>query len=249
MIYHEEKLNRRSEGGAALVIVLAFVVLLTGLVLAFFANSLSNRKVAGSSASQTKVELFAQGAADTIISDLKQEIAAGSTANTITTGNVTTTIYTPLAPTNAVPALVGSTGTNGLENLVKRSASGKAFYPAGGNYTAGPSRAASGADNSTTNISQNGRSISPARWNKPLLIPPTGTSDLTPPAAAAFTPPDWILVARDGSNPTTWDANMITSSSNATSVVGRYAYAIYDEGALLDINVVGYPSNMTPALS
>jgi len=243
MTCHEEKLNRRSEGGAALVIVLAFVVLLTGLVLAFFANSLSNRKVAGSSASQTKVELFAQGAADTIISDLKQEIAAGSTANTITTGNVTTTIYTPLAPTNAVPALVGSTGTNGLENLVKRSASGKAFYPAGGNYTAGPSRAASGADNSTTNISQNGRSISPARWNKPLLIPPTGTTNLTPPAAAAFTPPDWILVARDGSNPTTWDANMITSSSNATSVVGRYAYAIYDEGGLLDVNVAGYPQN------
>ena len=220
------------------MIVLAFVVLLTGLVLAFLADSLSNRKVAGSSASQTKVELFAEGAADTIISDLKQEIAAGSTTNTITTGNVTTTIYTPLAPTNAVPALVGSTGTNGLENLVKRSASGQAFYPAVGIYTAGPSRASSA---STTNISQNGRSIPPARWNKPLLMPCTGTNDLTP-ASADFTPPDWILVARDGSNPTTWTANMVTSPTSDASVVGRYAYAIYDEGGLLDMNVAGYPS-------
>ena len=29
------------------------------------------------------------------------------------------------------------------------------------------------------------------------------------------------------------------------SVIGRYAYMIYDEGGLLDMNAAGYPSPMT----
>jgi len=105
----------------------------------------------------------------------------------------------------------------------------------------GPSRAVS---DSSTHTSKNGRSISAARWNKPLFLTANSTTDLTP--TAGFTAPDWILVARDGSNPTnaTLLANMKFSTSNATSVVGRYAYAIYDEGGLLDANVAGCPSNM-----
>ena len=31
-----------------------------------------------------------------------------------------------------------------------------------------------------------------------------------------------------------------------TYAVGRYAYAVYDEGGLLDINVAGYPIPSTP---
>ena len=247
-------IHPQRQRGAALVIVLAFVVLLTGLVMAFLANSLNNRKIVGSSVNQTKVELFAQGALDTVIGDLKQEIDDGSTSTNVTNGTVITTIYTPKKQTSSarspvMPALVGSTGTNGLENLIKVSQNGSAFYdPAlNANYAkSGPSRAALV---SSTNVSQNGRSISPARWNKPLLIAPTSTSDLTPAPAAGFTPPDWILVARDGSNPTSWNANMKASSSNSTSVVGRYAYAIYDEGGLLDANVAGYPSAMGISMS
>ena len=114
--------------GAALLIVLAFVVLVTGMIVAFFSRSMSDRKVSNSSASQVQTELLAQGALQTLVADLKQEIADGSTANSITTGSVTTIIYTPKTRANAVPALVGSTGTSGLENLIKRSANGQAFY-------------------------------------------------------------------------------------------------------------------------
>jgi hypothetical protein len=108
----------------ALVIVLAFVVLLSGLVMAFLSRSVSERQGSNSSASLSKVDLFAQGAVDTIIGDLKQEIVDGSTSNS--TGS--STIYTPKSPVNAVPSLVGSSGTNGLENLLKCSVSGQAFY-------------------------------------------------------------------------------------------------------------------------
>ena len=236
-------IHPRSQRGAALVLVLAFVVLLTGLVMAFLANSLNNRKIAGSSVNQTKVELFAQGALDTIVGDLKQEIADGSTNSRYTNGAVITKIYTPLAPTNAAPSLVGSTGTNGLENLVKRSVRGQALNPGGTSHIA--------VADSSTNTSKNGRSISPARWNKPLLMAATSTNNLTPLTADPFTPPDWILVARDGTNPTggALSDDMKYSSSNATTVVARYAYAVYDEGGLLDVNVAGYPLSGTPPYS
>ena len=236
--------------GAVLVIVLAFMVLLTCLIVAFFSRALSERLISNSSANQTAVNIFAQGALDMIVGDLKQEIADGSTPSLITTGAFATIVYTAKAPATAVPATSGftrviasGTETDGLNNLVKRSASGEAFY-FGANYTAtGPSRA---ANVSTTTASRNGRFISPARWNKPLLLPkaaPASNTDFTP--VAAFTEPDWILVARDGSNPTAWNSNMIISANSAISVVDRYAYAIYDVGGLLDANAAGYPTGMT----
>jgi Tfp pilus assembly protein PilX len=232
---------RRQSSGVALIIVLAFVVLLTGLVVAFFARSMNERQVSNSSASQSKVDIFAQGAMNTIIGDLQQEIVLGSSTTSITTGTVTTTLYLPNTPANAVPALVGSSGSNGFQNLVKRSANGLAFSPNG--------PAACAIACSTTGTSQNGRFISPARWNKPLLLPATSGSDNTP--ASSYTPPDWILVARNGSNPTpaSYVPTLAWSATNPTTIVGRYAYAIYDEGGLLDVNAAGYPSTTNASQS
>ena len=222
---------RGGRSGAALVVVLAFIVLLSGVVLAFFAQAMSERMVSNSSASQTKAEILAQGALDQIVGDLKQEIADGSTVTMVGT----TTIYTPKSNTNAAPQLAGSSGTDGLEALLKRSSSTNAFYPGGSTRAAALS---------TTGASRNGRSISPARWNKPLLLPKSTNSatDYTPVlTSGTFAAPDWIYVARDGSNPTAWNTNMIPSGTNPTAVVGRYAYNIYDESGLLDVNVAGYP--------
>src|SRR5439155_19573189 len=39
------------------------------------------------------------------------------------------------------------------------------------------------------------------------------------------------------------------STGNTVRPVGRYAYAIYDLGGLLDINVAGYPTNSTRSQS
>jgi hypothetical protein len=217
--------SRSVHSGIALVIVLAFVVLLTGLIVAFFSLGVSARQISNSSATQTKVELFAQGAMDLIIGDLKQEIISSSSSQILTTASGTKTLYIPKTNFGMVPSLVGSTGTNGLANLLKISGSA--------GYSGGPSR---GCSASTTGTSVNGRYISSARWNLPLLIPPTSASDWTP--SVPFTAPNWILVGRDGSNPK--DPTPSTSATNY--VLGRYAYAIYNEGGLLDLNVAGYPS-------
>lgn len=236
----------REQRGIALVIVLAFVVLLTGLVVAFFSRTASERQVSNSSANETKSELVAQGALETILADLKQEITAGST---ITMPGTAFTIYSPksTAPKTAVPALVGSSGSGGLENLVKRSVFGTPFYPVA-NYDGNASNRAAGpsAQTSTTVPSQNQRTVSLARWNKPLLLrraDEAATNDTDVKPVAGFTAPDWVIVPRDGSVQTSWSNNFVSNGSNP--VLARYAYTIYDEGGLLDMNAAGYPTAST----
>src|SRR5262249_49451252 len=151
------------------------------------------------------------------VGDLKQEIAAGSSPTPTPVNGYT--IYSTKAPATVIPALVGSTGTGGLENLVKRSANGIRFYPNNANYDATASNRAAGPSTSSASTvpSLNGRSVSLARWNKPFLLQKaTLTSDTDATPVATFVAPDWINVARSGSNPTTWNANMITSPTNTS---------------------------------
>src|SRR6266571_1588095 len=68
----------RREQAAALIIVLAFVVLLTGLVLAYFSRATSDRPVAHSSFNQSKVDQVATSGMENIIGDLRQEMLNGS---------------------------------------------------------------------------------------------------------------------------------------------------------------------------
>ncbi len=230
----------------ALVVVLSFLVLITGVVLAFFSLSILQHQVSHSSASLTSVELFARGALNATVGDVQQEIVDGSSTPTPypTPAAGYPVIYIPNSAVNAEPALSGTTGATGTENLLKRSARTTPFY------TNGVTRAAA---SSTTGTSVNGRSVPLARWNKPLLMAKANlgsSTDLTP--TSAFIAPDWILVnnarvddsGTKAGNPTTWSSNMVSSNvaSNNTAVVGRYAYTIYNEGGLLDANVAGYPA-------
>ena len=83
--------------------------------------------------------------------------------------------------------------------------------------------------------------ITKARWNKHYLVPKLNTGDDSTEPIADFTPPDWVFVTDQGPTVFTSTINDVPSSS----VVGRYAYAIYDEGGLVDLNVAGYPSGTT----
>ncbi|MGC3989312.1 MAG: hypothetical protein QM796_06470 [Chthoniobacteraceae bacterium] len=145
-------------------------------------------------------------------------------------------------------------------NLVKQSVYNSTFFPStastaypsggSGNYPAS-NRAANVS--SATDVSQNGRSISLARWNKPLFL--QAATNSTAPADTNIKSPDWVLVTRNGNNPTSWSVNLGTKGAQYTGtastdggvVIGRYAYNIYDEGGLLDANVAGYPSTSTAA--
>jgi hypothetical protein len=221
--------------GVALVIVLSFVVLLTVVVVAFFSRAMSDRQVSNSSANQSRADLLARSALDVVLGDLKEEIRTGST-----TSAALPAIYTPTPSANILPQRSPTAGA-ALPNLVRTSIRG--------DLIAAPAVASrASAASSTADPSLNGRSVSLARWNSHYLLPRHDTSATidstpisplnTPPEAAGFTPPDWVYVTSNG-------PAVQTTPDPAT--VGRYAFAIYDEGGLLDINVAGYPSNTTAA--
>src|SRR5439155_3750298 len=92
------------------------------------------------------------------------------------------------------------------------------------------------AVNSLADASANGRSVSLARWNSSYLIPGGSVPITTGFTAPNYWAPDWVFVNNQG-------ATVITGAD--TSVIGRYAYMIYDEGGLLDKNSAGYPSPST----
>lgn len=209
-------ISARDNAGAALVIVLGFIVLVTAVVVAFFARTTTDRQLAHSSFANTAADLLARSALEVIIGDFKQEITNGGVPNAST----------------IVPQRSGDSAD--VPNLIRRSVRNDGLA-----WPAIASRAS--PVNSTTDASINGRTISITRWNRHYLIPRLNagsvTIDSTP--IASFASPDWVLVT--GTGPTA-----LTGPDSST--VGRYAFAVYDEGGLLDLNVAGFPStNSTDA--
>ena len=219
-----------SRAGAALVIVLAFIVLITALMVLFFTQAISYRNLGNNSFNNFKSTALAQSGLATVVGDLQQEIINGSTA--VSYGNGTN-VYYPTGNTNAVPqrsgnpALIG--GVDPTPNLIRISVR-KETYPNGS-----PAFLSRASPDSTTNAAAGGQYISLARWNQHYLLPRasagSATIDTTP--TNAFSAPDWVYVTSSG--PT-------VIAAPSTKVIGRYAYAIYDEGGLLDANVAGFPS-------
>jgi Putative Ig domain len=192
--------------GAALIIVLAFVVLVTAVALAHFSRTTTDRQLAQSSYNDTSADLLARSALDITVSDLKQEILAHPTP-------------TAAPPYYIQPARYPAGIPDDNPNLIRYSS-----------RNAAASRASTVI---STAASANGRSISRARWNSHYLIPRASTGiniDSTP--VASFVAPDWVLVTSQGPN----------TAPPPNAVIGRYAFAVYDEGGLIDVNVGGFPT-------
>ena len=246
------KVESSRQRGAALLIVLAFVVLLTGLAFAYLSRTTSDRQVAHSSFNQATVDQLAQSAMDNIIGDLRQEILNGSGSPSPTASPVA--LFVPTSNANMVP-MRNPTATPGttpaIPNLIRRSVRSDPTPPTlWPNPVSGPAvgSRASGV-NSFSDVSANGRSVTLVRWNSHYLIPKSNTTNgRSDPITTGFTEPnywapDWVFVAPDPNNrDQEWRKVIIAPDQ---TVIGRYAYMIYDEGGLLDMNAAGYPSPLT----
>jgi hypothetical protein len=199
--------------GAALLIALALVVLLTGLALAYLSRTTTDRQLAQSSYNDTSADLLARSALDIVVGDFKQEILPPPPATP-----------PPITRANIQPQRSGDDAS--IPNLIRRSVRNDPI-PA-------PGVSSLASSVSSTSPSANGRSISTTRWNSHYLVPrgnPGNTSvDSSP--VPSFTAPDWVLVTAQGPTP----------APAPSAVIGRYAFAVYDEGGLLDMNLAGYPS-------
>ena len=134
----------RASKGAALIIALAFVVLVTAVGVAYLTRTTTGRQLAQSSYNDTSADLLASTALDITVSDLKQEIATANAAGTPGPATIQPLRY---------PAGIPSDNPN----LVRYSS-----------RNAAASRASTVR---STDASANGRSISLARWNSHYLIP------------------------------------------------------------------------------
>jgi hypothetical protein len=194
---------------------------------AYLSRTTTDRQVAHSSFHQSNVDQLAQSAVDNIVGDLRQEITdpVASTTSIININSVDVTIYTPRSAAYMVPQR--NVNLAGVYNLIRRSDRSDPLVS-----PARSSRAS--AVNSMTDVSANGRYITSTYWNGHYLIPKgnVNTNDPSPTPTFNAVTPDWVFVTAAGATP----------SPAPADVIGRYAYAIYDEGGLLDANLVGLPS-------
>ena len=244
--------RRSSNKAAALIIVLAFVVLLTGLSVAYLSRSTTDRQLAHTSFHDTGADLLARSALDIVVGDFKQEIVKGSTFSA--------PVWVPTSAANVVP-MYNPTPTPGttpaIPNLIRRSVRSEGvLWP---DLVTGPavgSRASAVNSTNPADVSANGRSVSLARWNSHYMVRKANTTDAgSDPITTGFAgpnywAPDWVLVTRNGPAVETGIGSGTTALNNPVStnlnyVVGRYAYAAYDEGGLLDMNAAGYSSPTT----
>lgn len=227
--------DSREARGIALIAVLALISIVSMLIIGFVTMMRLDRTSTASYSQSLKADQLGRGALKLIIGQLQNEMGKDAPPN-LTYPN--RPLYTNVTSANILPQTVGT--NSAMPTLVKISTNAPF-------YTGASSGALASTAVSSTTPSVNGRSISIARWSQAYL----GTF----PANANA--PYWILMTRSG--PTNaaglpFGAAVANSLNNAASanpnyVVGRVAYAIYDEGRLLDITVAGYPKTGAAALT
>ncbi|HET6410281.1 MAG TPA: hypothetical protein VFG14_20490, partial [Chthoniobacteraceae bacterium] len=226
---------REHEQGVALVLILSALVLVSIIVMAFFSRATNSRRIASSSAAQYRADTVARTGLDTILGDLRSEIVAGSEAPS----DPSNPIYLPLNNATAVPYRAAS---EPHPNVTKRSIAEAKFWD-GSKYTNAPvSPVRAAKNNSTVTPSRNGRFVDSKRWNAPYLLGET--------LPTGFAAPDWVIVTRQGALKNADAPPVIATLSDASEpnldyAIGRYAYIIYNEGGLLDVNVAGHPNDVT----
>lgn len=268
--------RRRDPQGVALVVTLALLVLVTVTVVAFFSRTTTNQQITSGSSQGDIATTYADGATQEIIAGLQKEMwdVSGQPAP------VSTTAGAPiiLPQTNAgsgIPSRVLSSADltfpsgsapspnavySQFGNLVKQSLYQKPIYSGGTSTTV--STPASNVATSTS--AAGGRQHDGVYWNQAQLVSVLNSDKAT---LNKYLVPNWIYTNRSNSapndpndrakqHPTVYAANsgMEPSSGNAlgpNTIVGRYAYNIYDVGGLLNANVAGYGNgvNTQPSYS
>ncbi len=215
----------RGRGSFVLLAVLMAVGLVTLLIVSFLSQASLSRQMSFSSSGQMRAGIVGQTALDTILGDLFDEIAANST-------------NPPGAPNLFIPTngtfMPAPSGISNSINVVKISMAASSFWNGGG-----PVRASAIP---TTAPAVNGRYIDTGRWSLPALSPNLSAV------------PNWIYIERSGvaTNAAGLPSAAVMAESGTTNsayAVGRFAYVIYDEGAGLDVNVVGHHSAVPASLA
>jgi len=231
------RMNRHSlrpgTSGAALILVLLAILALSALVVLFFSLASVDRTNSSVYAQGLKANELAYGGLELVIEKLREEIVdpSRSTLAESTPPGIGPAIYIPTSPSHLLPDATVTTSATTPSNLLKISSRSHPISL----LTSGTTLASAA---STATLSRNGRSIPMERWNKPeLAVFDSGTGAPVP---------DWVYFKRNGPvvNPGLPDA---ANEASEAFVTGRVAFAVYDVGGLIDINVAGYPASVPSA--
>ncbi len=232
--------RRRHLRSQALIITLAMVVVASGLVLAFLSLVQIDRQATASYSQSIKAEQIGQGGLHLIVGQLQQEMSKDAPPDTEGGAYPSTPIYTNVTSANIRPQPVG---TNLTMPILLKISSNTNFYTGtnGGTAALFPNGSLMASGISSTAPSVNGRYVGTNRWDQAFM-------GNFPNNASA---PNWVMMSRGGPvtnttmGPTVANSLNNPSASNTNYVIGRFAYAIYDEGSLLDITVAGHPSALS----
>ncbi|CAN5342633.1 hypothetical protein BH09VER1_BH09VER1_27640 [soil metagenome] len=223
--------RRRKSRGIALIVVLALVVIVSLLLVAFTVAMRLDRAATASYSQSIAAEQIGMGALNLVIGDLQKEMSADAPPDLTYPRKP---LYTNVSSLNIQPQRIGTNPA--MPNLVRISTN-TSFKNSGG--TVMPGLMASSINSGAASL--NGRYVDTNRWNAPYLgqFPTTNST------------PYWVYMRRDG--PTDGAGATFTGTggsvnnpalANTNFIIGRFAYAVYDEGGLVDITVAGYPTNL-----
>jgi len=231
-MFLSRKSRRSGQRGIALLIVLSMIVLVTLILVAFVTTMRLERSASASYSQSILADEFARGSANLIVADLQNEMAASDGLDSTYPRRP---LFTNVTAANIQPQRIG---TNAAMPLLVRTSTNTTFTNSSGLPS---STALSASTNNSATPSKNGRYVSAARWSAPAL----GVF----PAANV---PRWIYILRgsvtNGAAATfTGNGNAINNptAGNSDYAIGRFAYAVYDVGGLLDLTLAGYPASLS----
>ncbi|XHR27942.1 MAG: hypothetical protein ACFUZC_18680 [Chthoniobacteraceae bacterium] len=227
--------REQAERGVALIMVLSTVVLVTILLVAFSSIMNSDRSASVAYSQSVRAEQTASGCLQLIVGDLQREMGKDAAPDTGGGSYPKKPVYTNITGSNVGPQVTATAAA--IPTLVKTSGPSPSFTGSlvSGTYLLSTSVSATAA-------SRNGRTVDLPRWNYANFGAYASTDSV----------PHWVLLTREGPSDgagLTFGATAASVNnaavSNSNYVVARFAYAIYDEGGLLDITSAGHPAGMT----
>lgn len=235
---------------SALVIALAFIVLVTFLVVAFLTKSQSDFMASSNHARGVQVEGIAQFGESMLISQLQQEVKEGMrvTGPAATVWPARSIVDDPNNGGDASSEVTKETDPRAFPAFRMSSTRSPDFS---GAYGAGVSLPVNPASNVRTDAGT--RPFDNPRWNVPKLLPYTPVKGSEWPNC-----PTWIYVTRSGPrSPQGSGAAAATvaemknaAGTNDKFALGRFSYIMYDISGLLDANVAALSDgNFTTASS
>lgn len=224
--------------GVALVIVISLVALLTVVSVALLLLVGQSTQRTASEVAAHQSEALAQTAFETLLADLGDEMAKGSSGvsvNVLAYGAkyLQYDLSGKREGMRVSKSLRSGAPVSGL--LVKQSQADTPFHA----WTGAPAPRAAAVSTGSGTVP-----FAPALWDMPRFLAP-GES------FANASAPQWVFISRNGSNPKSFSLplrrrNLADGSANPTFVLGRYAFNLYETAGLLDINAAGYPAGGVP---